>query len=312
MPEDPFVPGIDPGLKSWLKMREEVRNARTQGGSSTRYNITSDIAYRHHYHWIDIIYSLSDSDFIELSESSLSSFVSNLSTSNGAAVSNVCSYQDFVELLLKERQSSDLDRGLLMEKLYSFAVNHRSLILLELLIEGKMRKQTAADDDDSSSGLDVPSHAIPVERDLRGYNINYRFTANHRTLLHLAVIHGDIRKVQYLLSHGADSSITDSKHRTCLHFSIQPDSIFHSPDITHLLIQNGAAVNAKDYHGRTPLHYACLVKSFSLTRILLENKADMTVEDEKKKTPLNYSTDVRVTLVFLCSFSNLLFPLGKC
>jgi hypothetical protein len=292
MPEELFVPGIDPGLKSWLRMREEVRNARVQGGNNTKYSITSDIACRYHYHWIDIVHSFCEEDFSKLSQSNISFFLSHLSSSDGAAVNNISSYQDFVDLLMKENNSSVLNRNSFLEQLYSYAVNHRSLILLELLIEGKKQKQISADND-KNPGEQFASRTAGIERDFQKNDINYRFTANQRTLLHFSVIHGDLKKVQYLLSHGADPTITDIKHRTCLHFAIQPDSIFHSPDITRLLIENGAAVNVKDHHGRTPLHYACLVKSSILARILLENKADMTVEDENKKTPLNYSTEVR-------------------
>ncbi len=249
MPEEPFVPGVDPGLKAWLKMRQDVRDARSKGTNT--YTITSEIPYKYHYHWIDLLFSFEEEEFRRLL---ISNSVSEHSW-NKVNTHNICTNDEFEKMLLMSPRDK--------EKLYYSAIYHRSLVLLTNLIERE------------------------------GMNINYRFTNMKRTLLQLAVQHGDLLKVTYLLRHHAKVTLKDIHQRTALHLAMQSELTFHPVDIPRMLIEAGATVNGRDVHGRTPLHYACLVGSSRLVRILLDNGADMTIEDEKKKTPLNYSSNVR-------------------
>jgi hypothetical protein len=263
-----FVPGVDPGLQRWLKMRKDVRDARLKG--SNTYTVTSDMPYKFHYHWIDVLHSFSEEDFQKIVKSNQESD----ELMHRIDPSNVCTFTEY-ETLLKDANRDH-------EKIYYFAVQHRSLVLVKTLIERER------------------------------LNPNYLFTPHKRTLLHLATVHGDLEKVKYLLEHGADSNSCDANNRTPLHLAIQPDSVFHSPEIASLIIQHGGLVNARDSHGRTPLHYACLVNSANLSKILLENKADMTVEDEHRKTPLSYNRSVssplsEISSVLLC-YNECRFP----
>ena len=249
MMQGEFTPGVDPGLKAWLKMREDVRNSRLKG--SNQYTITSDISYKLHYHWIDILHSLNEESFQKLIKTNQISDA-DLAKANHK---NLCTFEEFEEFLKEENPD--------IEKLYYYAIQHRSLILLNVLFEREK------------------------------YDVNRLLTQKRRPILHLAVIHGELEKVRFLLEHGANATICDIDNRSALHFAMQPDSSFHPLEIPSLLIQHGADVNTQDNHGRTPLHYACLIKSPNLARLLLQNGADMTIEDEKVKTPLNYNHNVR-------------------
>lgn len=255
MPEEKFVPGVDPGLKAWLKMRQDVRDARSKGTNT--YTITSEIPYKYHYHWIDLLFAFDEEDFKKL--------LSDNSISEGswgkAETKNVCTNDEYEGMLLMSPRDK--------EKLYYYAIYHRSLVLLTKLIERE------------------------------GCNINYRFTRLKRTLLQLAVQHGDLLKVTYLLQHQASVSTKDIHKRTALHLAMHSDSIFHSIDIPRMLIEAGAVVNVQDEHGRTPLHYACLVGNPHLARLLLENGADMTMQDEKSKMALEYTSQVSPRVICL-------------
>ena len=77
----------------------------------------------------------------------------------------------------------------------------------------------------------------------------------------VAVKDNDLQKVNKLLKKDTDIDINykydESKYRwgrvvTLLHIA----AIKSSPDIINVLINNGAVINIKSYHGYTPLHFA--------------------------------------------------------
>lgn len=48
-------------------------------------------------------------------------------------------------------------------------------------------------------------------------------------------------------------------------------------------------VNATDYRGRTPLHYAVESGHLDIVQLLVENNANLNAEDERGKKPLDLS-----------------------
>lgn len=92
------------------------------------------------------------------------------------------------------------------------------------------------------------------------------FTEEFRWL-HQTISDHDYRQVCKILSSAAESHVLVneiSEHgRTALHIAVESDDI----DITKLLIDNGAIVNAQDPNGDTPLH---LSKSPAMTSFLLD------------------------------------------
>lgn len=51
MPEVPFVAGVDPGLKTWLRMRESLRASALTNGGKRIETIPQGIKYRQHHYW---------------------------------------------------------------------------------------------------------------------------------------------------------------------------------------------------------------------------------------------------------------------
>jgi ankyrin repeat protein len=105
---------------------------------------------------------------------------------------------------------------------------------------------------------------------------------------HLWTDKDELRKtVQMLLDHGADPTCQNPMDGTTpLHLASDPIVIF-------LLLQKGANPNAKDWHGRTPLHFSVLNKP-NIDRIstLLANGAKLNIGDNDNKTPVDYVAEM--------------------
>ena len=65
-----------------------------------------------------------------------------------------------------------------------------------------------------------------------------------------------------------------------------------NPEIIKLLLKNGTDVNAKGYHGRTPLLYAIqYTSSIDVIRLLIEAGADVNAKDKDGNTALMKASD---------------------
>jgi ankyrin repeat protein len=103
--------------------------------------------------------------------------------------------------------------------------------------------------------------------------------------LHWAVQHPCKYVVSRLLEAGADIHATDRSGKTPLHYAA--DGGEATEDITPLLINAGADVNAVDRrYGRTPLHYA-VSRSVPNISTLLDNGADVNARTSNGQTPLH-------------------------
>jgi len=79
-----------------------------------------------------------------------------------------------------------------------------------------------------------------------------------RTLLHHDASHVHTKKMQVLLSHGADANAQDANGRTALHLVAAKRK---TESAIRLLMEAGAQLDVKDDTGKTPLDYAKLAKS---------------------------------------------------
>ena len=81
--------------------------------------------------------------------------------------------------------------------------------------------------------------------------------------------------------------------RTALHFAVDKDFV----DVVRVLLDSGAAVNARDGNGQTPLHLGACKDREECVRILLEAGADVMLEDREGRIPLDYAKRERTELL---------------
>ena len=110
------------------------------------------------------------------------------------------------------------------------------------------------------------------------------FSADGFTVLGLASFFGHLSLVKLLLEKGANPNIASNNQ-----FKVAP---IHSAcaishfDITELLIQHKADVNAKQRQGVTPLHAAAHNGQTKLTELLIDNGANVNAKTDIGETPL--------------------------
>ena len=98
------------------------------------------------------------------------------------------------------------------------------------------------------------------------------------TPLHWAAEHGLYSIAERLIENGAAADAPDQFGRTPLHRAVP------STDLVRLLLDSGARANAEDMFGRTPLHAA--LQYPATVAILIQAGADISAEDFMGDTPL--------------------------
>jgi ankyrin repeat protein len=98
-----------------------------------------------------------------------------------------------------------------------------------------------------------------------------------------ALLTEDLTLLTELLEAGCDVNVQDEEGRTAL---IQA-AIYNNVEVVHILIQNGANVNTRDFFGgNAALHFTAQNYSLEILQILLINKAEVDIQDINGNTPL--------------------------
>ena len=115
--------------------------------------------------------------------------------------------------------------------------------------------------------------------------------SNGRTPLFPAARHGDLEMVQVLLDYKANVNAQNNSGWTPIHdVSAGSSTILNNfrqsrPDVTRVLLEHGADVNAVNVnYGKTPLHIAVVNLRIDVVRVLLEHGADVDARDNEGKT----------------------------
>ncbi len=148
--------------------------------------------------------------------------------------------------------------------------------------------------------LDLPEAAATGDvarlRDLLGMDPAVaKERANSRSadgwpLLHLAAAFADHETVVTLLDAGADvRQVSQTPMRNeALHAVL---ALSKDGDVTRLLIERGADVNAVQTAGYRPLHQAAVAGREDLVRMLLNAGAEKTARCDRGKTPAEYARE---------------------
>jgi ankyrin repeat protein len=109
-------------------------------------------------------------------------------------------------------------------------------------------------------------------------------------LLHLAAAFADRETVETLLDAGADvRQVSQTPMRNeALHAVL---ALSKDGDVTRLLIERGADVNAMQTAGYRPLHQAAVAGREDLVRMLLSAGAEQTARCDRGKTPAEYARE---------------------
>ncbi|XP_072245437.1 uncharacterized protein [Leuresthes tenuis] len=99
-----------------------------------------------------------------------------------------------------------------------------------------------------------------------------------------AVINGDPRSVQQLLSEGASPHLVGSKGVAAMHLAVGKETE-KNVRCLKMLLQHGADPNIRSSEGLTPLHVAALWGCYHNLKLLLMNGGNPTMKDNEGNTP---------------------------
>ena len=121
---------------------------------------------------------------------------------------------------------------------------------------------------------------------LRRFGKNYHDWGRYEyTPLHVAAFENARDTAALLLEKGAAVNAKSTNWDTPLHFAAWKNA----RDTAALLLEKGAAVNAKNNSVWTPLHYATWGSAHDTVALLLENGAAANAKDDSETTPLHYA-----------------------
>ena len=106
-----------------------------------------------------------------------------------------------------------------------------------------------------------------------------------RQLLDAARV-GDLARVEQALQNGANVEATNYGGCTPLHWACWGG---HLDVVQYLLTSHAANLEATDNDGKTPLHFACEEGHLDVVQELAARGADLFVTDDYGKTPLHWA-----------------------
>ena len=142
------------------------------------------------------------------------------------------------------------------------------------------------------------------DQDLVKNYINERSSTGHAPL-HLAVEHGSVACVKFLLDEGADPNLKIKNdyefHDTSMAIACWKNHL----EMLKLLMEYGGKLDIKRKYGKTLLHIAAWGNAFECAAFLVEQGADVSARNDSGKTPLMYAqdreqiNDIRITQLLI-------------
>jgi ankyrin repeat protein len=110
--------------------------------------------------------------------------------------------------------------------------------------------------------------------------------------LHRAAEKGDTKRIQILISNGADINAKDLNKWTPLYWATSGDH----REAAELLIASGADVNVRDGDRTTPLHMAARYGHGNLIELLVAKRAEINARGYRDRTPLHRAASAGHTI----------------
>lgn len=104
-----------------------------------------------------------------------------------------------------------------------------------------------------------------------------------RTLLHDAVMRGDLQKVEGFLNTGCAPDVRTNGQLTPMHFA----AVYRRTAIASLLLERAAKMDVRDDQGLTALHLAAEFGAYQIVEMLLKSGANVNDKDNLQNTPLH-------------------------
>jgi ankyrin repeat protein len=218
MPEEAFVPGLDPKLREWILMQRELKEARLKALARAQLNVPSYIKYSYHNFWKNQLQKQLLPGEGSTSRANSTNRVDADEDENMPLGGRALSVQAFTRILENPESTP--------AKILQVAIERRHTKFLEMAL----------------------SMGVPVD---------FVLDSHGRTALHLTVLDSDAEKVSCLLEHGANVNAKDEMGNTPLILSIKHsvlEPLLLHREVTTTLIRHGADLNAVDKHGYTALH----------------------------------------------------------
>jgi ankyrin repeat protein len=120
----------------------------------------------------------------------------------------------------------------------------------------------------------------------RSQDVNARGFDKMETSLHVASRHGHMDVTRLLLEHGADLEAQDDDKCTPLLLASRREYV----EVTRILLTYGADREARDSYVRTPLLLASMCGYVEVAGVLLEHGADKDAQDDRGWNPLMHAS----------------------
>ncbi|OHD57239.1 MAG: hypothetical protein A2Y33_14810 [Spirochaetes bacterium GWF1_51_8] len=100
------------------------------------------------------------------------------------------------------------------------------------------------------------------------------------SLLHLAILKGDVKTAKFFIAMGADVTVKEYINSNNFNISVlHTASVNDDLDMVKMLVENGAEIDAADGAGRTALFNACAIGNLDMVKYLVGHNAAITVRE---------------------------------
>lgn len=164
----------------------------------------------------------------------------------------------------------------------SWSINHIGLETVKVLIRGNA-------DLDAGAPMYWAYARTKSKRDVALELLKAGSRARGDEVFHIAVREGDEQFVEAFLTHGFSANTKDSEGHCLLTWAANMKSDHHHYRIAEKLLAHGANINARNYYGTSPLHWAVCPgfnKGTALAELYLRHGAKLDGEDKQGTTPM--------------------------